>query len=188
MDLKTQLEKQKYISQTQLNQKYLRLQLSGKYSYLKAEIYLYDKIHNGLNCDQLTASYLESYKPLKPLLLILKQILYLNKSSLNSLSLLLMLVSYFQSLQVSQNFKPEDFTTEQPMIAKYLIGFLYMYSYEMDNVQKFAIYPSKDVSIQQGYQIFQLFYYANQNGVQTKLKYFYTFQAINSTTYHFRPY
>jgi hypothetical protein len=95
IDLKTQLEKQKYIIQTQLNQKYLRLQLSGKYSNLKAEIYLYDKIHNGLNCDQLTASYLESYKPLKPLLLILKQILYLNKSSLNSLSLLLMLVSYF---------------------------------------------------------------------------------------------
>ncbi len=40
------------------------------------------------------------------------------------------------------------------MIAKYLIGFFYMYSYEMDNVQKFAIYPSKDVNIQQGYQIF----------------------------------
>jgi hypothetical protein len=101
---------------------------------------------------------------------MLKQILYLNKSSLNSLSLLLMLVTYFQSLQASQNYKPEDFTTDQPMVAKYLIGFLYMYSYEMDNVQKFAIYPSKDVHIQQGYQIFQLFYYQHQNGVQNKLK------------------
>lgn len=62
--------------------------------------------HKGIECIQLVKSYLHQYPQLKPILLVLKNLLKLHKlndpysGGLSSYGLLLLIVGYFQHVQV----------------------------------------------------------------------------------------
>ncbi len=124
----------------------LKLTTDQEYGNTKIDITIKESTHSGLNCVNLVKQYLIFYKPLKPVTLVLKQLLHkisLNDPYLGGLSsygLILMIVAFFQSLilkniyyEIEENF------------GKILIEFLRFYSTNFDyvNNQIMPCYPDE---------------------------------------------
>ena len=88
----------------------IKLTTSASYDSIKIDITLKDPRHSGLNCVALIQQYLICYPPLKPLALVLKQLMYLGKlndpyqKGLSSYGLVLMIVAYIQWLIATDNY------------------------------------------------------------------------------------
>lgn len=89
----------------------LKLSANSQFDSIKIDITLKDLKHSGLNCVALVQQFMIIYPPLKPIAIILKQLLYLGKlndpyqKGLSSYGLILMIVAYFQWLIATDSYE-----------------------------------------------------------------------------------
>lgn len=89
----------------------LKLVANAQYDNLKIDITLQDPRHSGVQCVGLIHQYMNMYPFLRPIALVLKQLLYLGKlndpyqKGLSSYGLVLMIVAYFQWLVYSNTYE-----------------------------------------------------------------------------------
>lgn len=97
----------------------------------KLDITIKDNKHNGLNCVNLVKKYLERFKQLKPLVLVLKYMMYsldlsdTYQGGLNSYGLILMIVSMLQTFETQLILSGMN-------LGNLLIRFFYLYGWEID--------------------------------------------------------
>ena len=125
----------------------LKLFTDVSFGSTKIDITIKDSNHFGLNCVALIKKYLVIYKPLKPVTLVLKQLLYkteLNdpyKGGLSSYGLILMVVSFLQSLILK-----DLYSKIENNFGKILIEFLRFYTnFDYLNNQIVASYYHEEV-------------------------------------------
>ena len=79
-----------------------KIETKGKFEKMKVDITLKNSVHAGITSVCLVESYLKLYKPLKPMILVLKRLLYILQledpylGGLTSYGLLLMIVAFIQ--------------------------------------------------------------------------------------------
>lgn len=99
----------------------------------RLDITVKDGNHNGLNCVLLVKKYIKSYAPLKPLVLVLKYMLYhldladTYQGGLNSYGLILMIVSMLQSFLLH-----DENILSKLNLGGLLISFFHLYGWELD--------------------------------------------------------
>lgn len=75
---------------------------SSKYANKRVDITIQDGKHNGIKCVELVKKYLQTYEPLKYLVVAFKQLIYNSKlndpyqGGLTSYALILMIVAFLQ--------------------------------------------------------------------------------------------
>lgn len=102
----------------------------------RLDITVKDGNHNGLSCVLLVKKYIKRYAPLKPLVLVLKYMLYhldladTYQGGLNSYGLILMIVSMLQSFLL-HNLNDEIFLNNLNL-GGLLIRFFHLFGWELD--------------------------------------------------------
>ena len=82
----------------------IKLQLGAKYEFRKVDITFQTYYHNGIKCNALIKEYINKEPHLKPLVIVLKKLLYCNNmhdtytGGLGSYSLVLLVVALLQVL------------------------------------------------------------------------------------------
>lgn len=103
-----------------------------KFLNKKVDISIQDAKHNGLATVSLIQDWLLIHQPLKPLVLVLKQLLYSNKSNdpyqggLSSYGLILMIVAFLERKENSNNIS----------LGALLLDFLNLYGLDLDYMGK----------------------------------------------------
>lgn len=111
----------------------LKLKTTEEYGDTKIDITVKGVKHSGLNCVGLIKQYLVYYRPLRPITLILKHLLYITglndpyQGGISSYGLILMITAFIQSL-VAKNV----YTDYESNYGKLLLEFLKFYSSGFD--------------------------------------------------------
>lgn len=109
---KTYFEESKFLRHAQFP--VLKMKTTKKYGNFPVDITVKDSRHQGMECVKLVTDFLTKYAPLKPLVLILKQLLNCSDLSdpytggLSSYGLILMIVAYLQLLEWTQYMKSQE--------------------------------------------------------------------------------
>lgn len=120
----------------------LKVTCTDEFLKKRLDITIKDTKHNGLNCVNLVKKYLEFYPQLKPLVLVLKYMMYsldlsdTYQGGLNSYGLILMIVSMLQTLEV-------QYLLEKMNLGSLLVRFFHLYGWEIDYIF-LKINPSED--------------------------------------------
>ena len=126
----------------------LKLTSNNDYGNTKIDITVKGNKHSGLNCVMAVRQYLIYYRPLKPIMLVLKQLLYVSdlndpyQGGLNSYGLILMVIAFIQNL-IQKNIYNEY----EGNYGKLLIEFLKFYNAGFDYKNN-KIAPSYSDTIQ----------------------------------------
>ena len=129
----------------------IKITSSEKFNYKKIDITVKDcedNTHNGEKCVKLVKKYLSKYKELKPLFLVIKQLVFLAQlndpyqGGVSSYTLILMLVSFLQMKKKIFKENEEDIN-----YGRYLIEFFRVYikiKFSVLEVRPFL--PDKDIN------------------------------------------
>ena len=150
----------KYIKET--NFPFIKITTTHQYNYKKINLSFLkykEKTKKSLKRVELIKNYQRIYKPLKPIILILKQILYLShlnnpyKNGISSYSLILLIVSFLQT-KIMMNISIDDF---KPNLGILLIDFFNFYNnLVFSNIE---IRPKLDVlEVKEAVVIYQKFF------------------------------
>lgn len=129
----------------------LKIKTNDEYGETKIDITVKSQRHSGLNCVGLIKQYLVYYRPLRPLTLILKQLLYLTElndpyqGGISSYGLILMITAFIQSL-IAKNV----YSDYENNYGRLLLEFLKFYSSGFDSANC-KIAPSYPDNIQNVY-------------------------------------
>jgi DNA polymerase sigma len=138
----------------------IKVQLKPSHGGFKMEFSVYDHLIKDPIREPLAQSYFEAYEALRPLVILVKQVIYKHEHQfLYNMQIILMVVFYFQIQQTTMNKKLEDFKKEN--LADLFLGFLYFYGYEIDNFQSFVLCPCKHSEIPSSHNLFQNYYLSN---------------------------
>lgn len=111
----------------------LKIKTNDEYGETKIDITVKGLRHSGLNCVGLIKQYLVYYRPLRPITLILKHLLYITElndpyqGGISSYGLILMITAFIQSL-IAKNI----FAEYEGNYGKLLLEFLKFYSSGLD--------------------------------------------------------
>ena len=129
---------------------YLKFSTDEKYGYMKVNLTIQDKANKGYECANLTNRFLNSYKNMDPLVLVIKYLLKLSntlfslnsysdngKENLNSYSIILMVVFFFQYQIMQTNV---EYVNNQENLGKLFINFLKYYN-TYEQKEKGFVFP-----------------------------------------------
>jgi len=111
----------------------LKVTCTDEFLRKRLDITIKDMKHNGLNCVNLVKKYLEKFTQLKPLVLVLKYMMYsldlsdTYQGGLNSYGLILMIVSMLQTLEIHEILGNMN-------LGSLLIRFFHLYGWEIDYI------------------------------------------------------
>ena len=129
---------------------YLKFSTDENYGYMKVNLTIQDKANKGYECANLTNRFLNSYKNMDPLVLVIKYLLKLSntlfslnsysdngKENLNSYSIILMVVFFFQYQIMQTNV---EYVNNQENLGKLFINFLKYYN-TYEQKEKGFVFP-----------------------------------------------
>ena len=129
---------------------YLKFSTDEKYGYMKVNLTIQDKTNKGYECVNLTNRFLNSYKNMEPLVLVLKYLLKLSnnffslfsycdngKENINSYSIILMVAFFFQYQIMQTNV---EYVNNQENLGKLFINFLKYYN-TYEQKEKGFVFP-----------------------------------------------
>ena len=111
----------------------LKIKTNEEYGEIKIDITVKGFKHSGLNCVSLIKQYLIYYRPLRPITLILKHLLFITElndpyqGGISSYGLILMITAFIQSLIIKN-----IYTEYENNYGKFLLEFLKFYSSAFD--------------------------------------------------------